>query len=158
MYLYFKIRNNGEVKYKELPPGYSFKVITPEIWNIRHFFWRMLNLLGKRKFREYQILNEKGEVVSSAQVIGKIYKFPFMHSSRDIHIGPCYTVVSERGKGLYPILLSYIISLYPDAEKYMIVHEDNLSSLRGVKKAGFKKFAKGDLTRFKRYIITEEKI
>lgn len=40
----------------------------------------------------------------------------------------------------------------------MLVEENNIASIRGVKKAGFEAFAKGVKTRFGRYVISDEDI
>jgi len=109
--------------------------------------------LSNKPFLEYQITNANGGVVSFARVIGKIYKFPFM-KKKSLHIGPCMTIPEYRGRGFYPMLLRKIQKDF-DTDLYMIVHESNLSSIRGVEKARFSLFGKGHSTLLKRYEIDE---
>lgn len=63
--------------------------------------------------------------------------FSFYERERGIHIGPCETIESERGKGFYPYRVFY-----------MIVDEKNISSIKGVEKVGFIPFGKGLKYRF----------
>ncbi len=72
-----------------------------------------------------------------------------------IHIGPCRTTKHERGRGFYPFLLRQIMRDNQNKVGYMIVHQNNESSIRGVMKAGFIPFAKGHSNSFKRYVIDE---
>lgn len=102
---------------------------------------------------EYQIV-KNGNKICSARVVRKIWFFPFMQSN-GLHIGPCFTVESERGKGLYPYLLSHIVNDNEGKEFYMIVNENNKSSIKGVLKAGFIPFAKGHKIFFNRYVIDQ---
>ena len=48
-----------------------------------------------------------------------------------------------RGMGYYPLLLKYIQNQYIDKDIYMIVDEENIPSIKGIEKAGFKKFGFG---------------
>lgn len=59
------------------------------------------------------------------------------------HIGPCYTEPGHRGKGLYPLLLQHIMDDKPNTKFYMIIDENNIASIRGVRKVGFIEIAKG---------------
>ena len=83
------------------------------------FLW---NVMGGGLI-EYQIV-KNGNKICSARVVRKIWFFPFMQSN-GLHIGPCFTVESERGKGLYPYLLSHIVNDNEGKEFYMIVNENN---------------------------------
>jgi len=60
----------------------------------------------------------------------------------DIHIGPCATDSKYRGQKIYPYVISRIVKDYSDANFYMIIDDKNISSQRGVYRAGFKKIAK----------------
>lgn len=155
MYIYF-FRNtasaNQEIEDRGLETGYSLRVIKPSPLQPNNFFWYLLNLFSPIQFSEFQILNPNKEVVAYAKVIGKIYKFPFM-IPKSIHIGPCLTVEEERGKGLYPYLLNHILQTYKDTQAFMIVKEENLPSIKGVTKVGFKPFAKGHMNSLREYVI-----
>lgn len=151
MYIYFKNTTPLEIK---IPQG-KWRVIKfkPSICNgIHNFLWNLLAKVNGGKFFEYHIVSESDTVLSKAQVIDKIWIFPFM-KERGIHIGPCETIESERGKGFYPYLLKYIMDDNPYRVFYMIVDEKNISSIKGVEKVGFSPFGKGLKSRFGRYII-----
>lgn len=94
-----------------------------------------------------------GELVHTSYVIPKCYKFPFM-SRHDYEIGPCFTYPSFRGKGVYPQMLKYICSSIGTEKSvfYMIVDEANVSSIKGIEKAGFQRCGKIKATKIlKRY-------
>lgn len=101
-------------------------------------------------FFEYQILIDN-QIVSKCQVVGWLPIFPFMKRN-GIHIGPCETIEKHRGKGVYPYLLNLIQRDFKNP-CFMIVDENNISSIKGVEKAGFKVFANGYKTKFGRYVI-----
>ena len=129
------------------------KRVRPAIFGSLHnLLWRLGSINGC--YWEYQLLRE-GKVVSRAEVISWFPKFSFM-PRQGIHIGPCRTETEERGRGYYPYLLSCIVGEQPESEYYMIVNDTNLPSIRGVEKAGFRRFAEGRKTRLGRYIITKE--
>ncbi|HEY6978203.1 MAG TPA: hypothetical protein VH396_18005 [Chitinophagaceae bacterium] len=54
-------------------------------------------------------------------------------------IGPCETIKSHRGKGIYPAVLSTIQKDNPDAELVIFVKMSNAPSIQGIMKAGFQK-------------------
>lgn len=82
------------------------------------------------------VLDCEGQVVHTSRVIGKCFKFPFL-SKFSAEIGPCATKPNHRGQGIYPNVLRYILSDGGWKEYYMLVREDNLSSIKGIEKAGF---------------------
>ena len=153
-YLFFK--HSGTLNFSQtLPENYTIEKKSLSFNSLNNIFWRLISFMYRANIVVYQIVNhEKGGVISYAYVIGPNFKFPFMKSKLDIHIGPCLTIKEERGQGLYPILLTYIVKQHPDGDKYMIVHNQNVSSMRGIAKAGFVLFAEGHRTKFtKKYAI-----
>lgn len=70
-------------------------------------------------------------------VMRRCFKFPFL-KGEDIHIGPCWTHENYRGKGIYPAVL-YNVCTENKGDKYMIIDDKNISSQKGVYKAGFSK-------------------
>src|SRR3954453_15160189 len=52
-------------------------------------------------------------------------------------IGPCETVKSYRGKGIYPAVLSTIQKDNPNAQLVIFVKISNAPSIQGIMKAGF---------------------
>ena len=57
----------------------------------------------------------------------------------DYEIGPCFTIPTARGKGLYTKVLNYITGdlHYQNASFYMLVNKNNLPSVKGIERAGF---------------------
>lgn len=106
----------------------------PKIALSRMYFW----LISKGKLEIYYILSEDGRVAHTSFVVPRCGKFPFL-GQKDYEIGPCQTAVECRGKGLYGIALNRITSEKSkrQADFYMLVSEDNASSIRGIEKAGF---------------------
>ncbi len=54
-------------------------------------------------------------------------------------IGPCETIESYQGKGIYPAVLSAIQKDYADAQLIMFAKVSNDPSTNGIMKAGFQK-------------------
>ena len=107
----------------------------------------------KRIFREYNIvINDR--VVSKAVLISKVPIYKFLPSN-GIHICFCETIPEARGKGYYPLLLSYILNDMPDKEFYMIVDEKNIPSIKGIEKAGFVKYGAGEKRKDGTFILKE---
>ncbi len=99
----------------------------------RAFFY----LIARGRFWIYYVTDgESGQLIHSSYVTGKSFKFPFM-SSGDIHIGPCHTAPSHRGRGIYRNVLR-VICRDTQTGAYMMVHEENAPSIKGIEAAGFR--------------------
>lgn len=96
--------------------------------------WRLVSL---NQCRIYVVKNADGEIIHSSIRVGKCPKFPFLKKG-EYEIGPCETAPDWRGKGIYPTVLQHILK-ESRATCYMIVREDNASSIRGIEKSGFLK-------------------
>lgn len=95
----------------------------------------------RRVFKEYDVvINNK--IVSKAVLISKVPIYKFL-PRKGIHVCYCETIPEERGKGYYPLLLSYIQNDMPEKNLYMIVEETNTASIKGIEKSGFKRYANG---------------
>ena len=81
---------------------------------------------------------KNGTVAHSSVVMTKSLKYPDI-TEKDYVIGPCETYVEYRGQGLYGYVLKTIMNELgtDDTNFYMIVNENNPSSIRGIEKAGF---------------------
>ena len=100
------------------------------------FRWAAASLF---RYRIYYVLNG-GKIIHTSYCSPKCFKFPFMQPN-DWHVGPCHTDEAFKGRGIYPAVLKHICSelQHDNNSIYMIVDADNISSTRGVLKAGFKK-------------------
>lgn len=148
--IYFHLEGDGVLQNKD--EILETKIYKPRFSdNIHTFLWKLTSLLLRGSYLEYQLWRDD-KLLSKAEVITWLPVFCFM-PKKGIHIGPCRTVPEERGKGYYPYLLRQIINRDPTQDYYMIVNDNNLSSIKGVEKAGFRRFAWGIKTRMGRYVI-----
>ena len=95
------------------------------------------NVAAMGKVKAYTVY-DNGKTIHSSYVVWGSEKFRFLKKG-DIEIGPCWTHPDYRGLGIYPAVLSHIIQkeLAGGGTAYMIIHETNEASQRGVAKAGF---------------------
>ncbi len=97
-------------------------------------FW----LLSKGHFRVFYVTApETSRVIHTSYVMRRSFKFPFM-GKQDIHIGPCQTDPTHRGKGIYKAVLRHITRQTEHKNAYMIVAESNLPSIKGIEGVGFR--------------------
>lgn len=141
----FRSSNNLNIKCERLSPKFCG-------WR-KYIQWKIATL-GKVKV--YVVYDDEKIVHCSYAVWGKD-KFRFLGKT-DIEIGPCWTHLNYRGQGIYPAILSHIIQkeLLDGGHAYMIIHDSNEASRRGVTKAGFQQIMvvlKRDVLR--RYCIIE---
>lgn len=127
--------------------------------NIKTFLARMFFqtvTFGKAKI--FYVANNDDEIMHTSYVIPGCFKFPFMRKN-DYEIGPCFTYPEFRGKEIYPKVLRYICKNIGNESTrfFMIVSINNISSIRGIEKAGFNKFGFVDKSRvLKRYLLMQE--
>lgn len=110
--------------------------------------------LGRAKI--FYISNSE-DLVHTSYVVPRCFKFAFMGRD-DYEIGPCMTYPQYRGKGIYPSALRWICKEVGNGRStfYMIVDEKNTASIRGMEKAGFKKYGIVKVTKFtKRYVLEQ---
>lgn len=128
-----------------------------QIGKKKWFYFQLMSFLFRgfqRVFKEYDIIINN-RIVSKAVLISKVPIYGFL-PHKGIHLCFCETIPEARGKGLYPLLLSYIQNDYPLCEFYMIVKEDNTPSIRGIEKAGFVKYAEGVKNEAGRFVVTHQ--
>lgn len=98
--------------------------------------------LTKQK-KKYFIV-EDGVYVHSSTLFNKLNILKLIQKKGPA-IGDCYTNPDYRGNSIYPFVINYISNEMLIENKikelFIIVNSDNRSSLQGVEKAGFKKFA-----------------
>ena len=115
-----------------------------QIGKKKYYYYQLMTFICrgfKRIFKEYDVvINDR--VVSKAVLISKVPIYKFLPTN-GTHICYCETIPESRGKGYYPLLLSYILNDMPGEEFYMIVDENNIPIIKGILKAGFVKYATG---------------
>ncbi len=152
-YTFFKLKKGGHISF-HIPDEDRLHVesVKPPFQFNFHLIWRLSYVLGG-DYRIYKLF--RGEkIVCSAEIVTWIPQFGFMPFD-GIQIGPCVTERDERGKGYYPYLLSQIIDKYPQKDFYMIIHETNIASVRGVQKLGFQRWARGGKNKLGLYVTKE---
>lgn len=106
------------------------------------------------KARIYFVTNGD-DFVHTSYVVPKCKKFSFLKAN-DYEIGPCFTYPKYRGQGVYPAVLKEICSSIGDKSTcfYIIVDETNISSIKGIEKAGFVRCGTVRVSKFtKRYVL-----
>lgn len=93
-------------------------------------------ILTNGKVKVYFALDPQNEIVHTAYIIPSNWKYAFL-GENEANIGPCSTVESARGKGLYPYMINCIVRDNADKKCYLIIREENTPSIRGAQKAGF---------------------
>ena len=155
-WVYFRLLSKSENSYKSIiPDGLELRVRKPRSMSVHDLLWTFLSL---GRYCEYILVDKVSQrVVSKAQVMPKIFIFQFMTGKRGLHIGPCSTIKEYRGKGFYPLLLSCIFDDYRNKVDtfYIFCDENNIASIRGIKKVGFSAFGRGCKNRFGIYVVKE---
>lgn len=150
-YLDKRVENNQDIPFKikkfrpSLFRAYPGQLLSLRIILCNVYWW----LITSGKYRLWCVLDDN-KVIHVSYVVPKCYKFPFLDSN-SVEIGPCVTEKEYRGRGIYPFVLNNIVSTVK-GRKFMIIHDTNKSSIRGVLKAGFKEIP-GEIIvdTFKRY-------
>lgn len=138
----------------EIPEGFSIRSFHPGK-TFHDKIWQLLSAFSSHRFTRWEMLNEKGEVVTYEHTIGKIFQFPFL-GRKDIHFGPSFTPPEFRRKGYHKKLLNYIINQLPGRTIYAWVHYDNTPSINTLERLGFQRVGLIRFTRYtRRYVVTE---
>ena len=149
MYELYRIRAED---LKEIPfnglERYTYRIFKPSLFKLcmpncqqsllMNLYWY---LITRGKFRIYYACDNE-IVIHTSYVSPKCYKFPFMKKN-DIHIGPCETKKEYRGQGIYPYVITKIVRDYANnnADFFMIIDDQNISSQKGAMKLGFQKIS-----------------
>lgn len=103
---------------------------------LHDWFWQVLSL---GRLERYEVIRE-GRVVSWVYCVGRVYQFPFM-GAKAIHVGPVYTAPSYRGLGYFRLAVARAMHEHRDSVFWVIVEDDNRSSLRAMRGVGFTRVA-----------------
>ena len=148
-YIYYKYDGTNSI----YPIPYNYEVrISRKVCSIHELkFW----FFSLGRFMKYQIWH--GDTLcATAEVCPKLFIFAFIpHRKNAIHIGPCFTYPNFRRKGLFVSLLQRITNDYYGKDIYIFAHKNNIASNKGIIKAGFSPYAKGNVSRFGIYKINK---
>ena len=127
-----------------LPAGCVLERFRPKLTRLRpadvpeppplalQLFWH----LASQKSFELYVVRCGGAVAHTSYVLTRNLKFAFMQPD-DVVIGPCWTHGDFRGRGIYPAVLGRIARDYDGTRLWIFCDEDNVSSRKGIERAGF---------------------
>jgi predicted GNAT family N-acyltransferase len=92
-----------------------------------------------QKGNEFQLL-KNNDLIHRSRVFFKSNLLDnFNFSKPYVIIGDCFTDDRYRGRGIYPLVIRYLADIYcKENQVYILVSPDNLSSIKGIEKAGFR--------------------
>ncbi|MCK5676913.1 MAG: GNAT family N-acetyltransferase [Flavobacteriaceae bacterium] len=145
--------SNNDWKYTMTMKEYQLEQFSPTILNLKkhdantllYIFWFIMTL------GQYKIiyLKKDDDLIHYTHILPKFFKLPFL-GLNDLEIGPSWTAESYRGKGIFPMVIKYVVETFKEKGRrfYMFAHIDNISSQKAIKKAGFYMWATGYKTDF----------
>jgi len=130
--------------------NYKLEVFTPSIFRIiprgfcnitAIYFWILYLLKILRGRESYSIFlvyqKESNKLIHFTFVLSKSLKFPFM-GKYDVNIGPVYTDINFRGRGITRFVVNSILQIYGIKRTYWwITSESNTISQIVAEKLGF---------------------
>lgn len=132
--------------------SYTLEIFSPSLKKLkRHQSSRIIYLFWFLITRgRYKIiyLSDGNVIIHYTHIFPKFFKLPFM-SSKDLMIGPAWTIESYRGKGIFPAVITYIVKNFKKVGRsfYIFAHADNVASQKAIEKAEFYKWALGYKTK-----------
>ncbi|MCS5488987.1 hypothetical protein [Algoriphagus limi] len=92
----------------------------------------------EKKEDEFRI-EIKGKLIHRSRVFHKSHLLTSFHFPKPfLVIGDCLTDPNYRGMGIYPRTIQYIATTYRlQKQIFILVSKDNISSIKGIEKAGF---------------------
>jgi len=155
--------NAKQEDFAKLPPeNYSLKIWTPSIFKVVpnglpfRIFVGWWIFYFPRLLRDFSyivlIVYYNDKAVHYTAITSKSWKFPFMKSD-DIQIGPSWTDVEHRRKGIGSYVIQKILEIKgKDGTKFWwVAREENMISRRFIRKAGFSEY--GNATRKEKFGI-----
>ena len=134
-----QIEENNQYEIKVMHPTLLKLALPNENAGFKQLIMRAyFYLITLGKFYIYYAVSENNEIVHTSFVLGRCFKFKFLQKG-EYEIGPCITKKEYRGRGIYPAVLKRIINEKNKYIKtlYIFCHKGNISSIRGILKAGF---------------------
>ena len=149
IYWFYK---NEKINLVEIDDKFSFNFFKPTIFNLRlhqgsvllYLFWYIFSF---GKYQIFYIIDKRNNKVAHySNILPKIFKYSFMKKN-ELFITNCYTDPEFRGCRLYPFALSFIAKSLKDYVIWGGVRNNNIASIKGLERAGFKKVANVSKTR-----------
>jgi hypothetical protein len=140
--------NLDKSKKIELKGNYSLQLFKPSLFNLKlhngpvllYLFWYIFSLGRYQIF--YLFEKETNRIAHYSNILPKIFKYSFMNKD-DLYIVNSFTYKDFRGCRLFPFALSYLGGRLNSNIVWVGAGEDNISSIKGIERAGCKNVAEG---------------
>lgn len=110
-----------------------------------YLFWFVFSF---GRYRIFYIVDEKSGVIAHySNILPKIFKYAFMNKD-DWYIANCYTDSKFRGCRLYSFALYDIANKMKGTNIWGGTRDNNIPSIKGLDRAGYKKVSRGYKTNF----------
>ena len=149
IYWFYK---NEKINLVEIDDKFRFNFFKPTLLNLKlhngnslvYLFWYIFSL---GRYRVFYIIDDKTKAIAHYSIlIPKIFKYSFMKKD-DWQIVNVFTFSVYRRQKLYQFALAKILSELKGSNIWIGTRNDNISSINGIEKAGFKKAANVRKTR-----------
>ena len=150
IYWFYKADKLNKIKIEDRFSSFFF---TPTIFHLKqhkgsvllYLFWYIFSF-GRYKIF-YIMENETNKMAHFSNIIPKIFKYSFM-GRKHIQIVNCYTLPLFRGCRLFSLALSVIGEEFKNTVVWVGSREDNVGSIKSIKRAGYKMVARVYKTKF----------
>ena len=141
------------LKLIEIDDKFKHFFFKPTIFNLKlhkgsvtlYLFWYIFSL---GRYRIFYIVDKSSNTVAHySHILPKIFKYSFMKKN-ELFISNCYTSSNFRGFRLYPFALYFIGKSFTNYIVWGGVRENNIPSIKGLDRAGYKKVSVGYKSKF----------
>ncbi|MCX6235999.1 MAG: hypothetical protein NTY07_00350 [Bacteroidia bacterium] len=154
----YRLPNNATQEQNKWPLtflGYQVSLLSPGLLSLGKYGRNpIINLLWYLatygKFKILYLLDGK-TVVHYSYITPKSFRFPFMEKD-DFMIGPCFTNISYRGKGIFTEVLRLINSVYNDKELWTYTTLTNITSQKVFERTGYKFYSFVKMSRLSKIV------
>ncbi len=129
---------------------FIYSMTSETIFEFQQLEYKIESEIISPKKKKFYIKIE-GNIIHQSFLFKKLFLLRLINKSGPA-IGECNTNREFKGKSIYPFVINHIareeILENNKKEVFIIVNRDNISSIRGIEKAGFKLYAKIKANRF----------
>ena len=108
-------------------------------------FWYIFSF---GRYKIFYIIDKESDTIAHySHILPKIFKYSFMKKN-ELFIANCYTSSDFRGCRLFPFALYFIGQSFNNYIVWSSVREDNIPSIKGFDRVGYKKVSYGYKSKF----------
>lgn len=154
-YVFFRFNDKDVVSIDntdDILGPYTLEIFSPSLRRLKrhqsnwiiYLFWFFITR-GRYKI---VYISDGNMIIHYTHILPKFFKLPFM-SSKDLMIGPAWTMESYRGKGIFPAVIIDIVKNFKKVRRsfHIFAHVDNIASQKAIEKAEFYKWTTGYKTK-----------